>query len=94
MNARLGFSIALEAEADVLLIDEVLGVGDASFAQKSECAMRERFSSNSTIVLVTHNHNTIHEVCDRAVWIDEGVTQMEGDTASVTEAYLKSLHLR
>jgi len=94
MNARLGFSVALEAQPDVLLIDEVLGVGDASFAQKSEYAMRERFSSGATIVLVTHNHTVIQDLCDRVVWIDNGATQMEGETGPVIQAYLESLHLK
>lgn len=93
MNARLGFSVALEANPDVLLIDEVLGVGDAHFAEKSEKAMMERFDSQATIVLVTHNHQMIRKLCDRAVWIEDGETRMEGATDAVSKAYLDSLEL-
>lgn len=93
MNARLGFSVALEAEPDVLLIDEVLGVGDAHFAEKSEQAMEEKFASGCTIILVSHRHETIRKMCDRAIWIDKGETRMEGDTETVTECYLESLRL-
>jgi len=94
MNARLGFSVALEANPDVLLIDEVLGVGDAHFAEKSADAMQQKFASGCTIVLVTHAHQTILDLCDRAVWIEEGVTQIEGDCPTVVNAYLESLHLK
>lgn len=94
MNGRLGFSVALEAEPDVLLIDEVLGVGDAHFAEKSEQAMQEKFASGCTIILVTHRHETIRKMCDRAIWIEDGSTRMEGGTDEVTRNYLQSLHLK
>lgn len=93
MNARLGFSVALEADPDVLLIDEVLGVGDAHFAEKSEKAMLERFDSDATIILVTHDHNMIQRFCDRAVWIEDGVSVRVGDVMAVTKGYLDSLDL-
>jgi len=92
MNSRLGFSIALEAEPDVLLIDEVLGVGDASFQKKSQDAMMTKFRSGSTIILVTHNHATIRELCDRAVWIENGTTLMEGPAEEVVDCYIESFN--
>ncbi len=93
MNARLGFSVALEAEPDVLLIDEVLGVGDAHFAEKSEYAMQEKFASGCTIILVSHRQETIRKMCDRAIWLEDGRTRMDGDTESVTDAYLEALRI-
>jgi len=91
MNARLGFSVALEADPDVLLIDEVLGVGDVDFARKSQQAMQDRFKSDRTIVLVTHDHRMILEMCTRCVWIEQGKTLMEGTAEEVVNAYLKAL---
>lgn len=87
MRARLGFSVAFNLEPDILLIDEVLGVGDAEFKQKSSNEMKRKIRSNKTIVLVSHSTSTIRELCDRAVWIEAGKTRAEGDTETVLSAY-------
>lgn len=91
MRARLGFSIALKLSPDVLLIDEVLGVGDAEFRTKSLAIMREKLLSDQTIVLVSHDAKTIRDLCNRAVWIERGTVRMEGDSAQVVEAYERYL---
>lgn len=91
MRARLGFSTALHVEPDILLIDEVLGVGDAEFKEKSKKAMREQLRSNKTVVIISHSINLIREVCDRTVWIDRGQTRMMGSTPEVTHAYVKAV---
>jgi len=91
MNTRLGFSVALEAAPDVLLIDEVLGVGDAHFAEKSKQALKERFAGDSTVILVSHNHGLIESICDRAVWIESGISRAEGAVGEVIPQYLQSL---
>lgn len=91
MIARLGFSVAMEVEPDVLLLDELLGVGDAGFAEKSEKAMQDKFSSDRTVVLISHDPHTISRLCDRAVWMDGGKTIMSGPTAEISEKYLASL---
>jgi len=70
-----------------LLIDEALGAGDIEFRRKSAEAMQAKIRSDQTVVLVSHEANTIRELCDRAVWIEEGVTRMTGDPAAVVEAY-------
>ncbi len=88
MNARLGFSIAVQADPDVLLIDEVLGVGDVEFRRKSSEALRDKIKSNKTVVLVSHTPQTVKELCDRAVWIDAGVSRAEGDIDTVLGQYL------
>ena len=87
MKARLGFSVAFQLNPDVLLIDEVLGVGDAEFKAKSSQIMREKIRSDKTIVLVSHSPGTIRQLCDRAVWIENGATRAEGETTEVLDRY-------
>jgi lipopolysaccharide transport system ATP-binding protein len=88
MKARLGFSIAYQLDPDVLLVDEVLGVGDELFKQKSSRAMKEKIRSDKTVVLVTHAASTIQELCDRAVWIEEGTTKSVGQAGEVLQEYM------
>ena len=90
MKARLGFSVALNMKADVLLIDEALAVGDAKFKAKSEKAIVERVKSSQTVVLVSHSGAQINRLCDRAVWIEKGEIVEQGDTDFVTGQYAKS----
>ena len=90
MRARLGFSVALNMKADVLLIDEALAVGDAKFKVKSEKAIVERVKSSQTVVLVSHSGAQINRLCDRAVWIEKGEIVEQGDTDFVTGEYAKS----
>ncbi|MEZ5582910.1 MAG: ABC transporter ATP-binding protein [Candidatus Competibacteraceae bacterium] len=91
MKARLGFSVAFQLDPDILLVDEVLGVGDAEFREKSQRVMHEKIRSNKTIVLVSHSGPTIRQLCDRAVWIENGVTQAEGEVHETLEKYNKHL---
>ncbi|HHL33830.1 MAG TPA: ABC transporter ATP-binding protein [Desulfobulbaceae bacterium] len=91
MRARLGFSITLGLSPDVLLIDEVLGVGDIDFRKKSMEVMKEKLLSDQTIVLVSHSAATVKELCNRAVWIKNGVSKMEGDAVTVVNAYEQDL---
>lgn len=91
MKARLGFSVAFQLDPDILLIDEILGVGDAEFREKSSTQMREKIRSNKTIILVSHSARTVEQLCDRAVWIENGTTMEEGDTATVLQSYEKFL---
>ena len=89
MRARLGFSVAYHTTPELLLIDEVLGVGDQEFRVKSTAAIKELIKSDRTVVLVSHNLPTIRELCDRVVWIEEGKSRMVGPTEEVIAAYLK-----
>lgn len=91
MRARLGFAVAFQLEPDVLLIDEVLGVGDEAFRAKSTRAIKDKIRSDKTIVLVSHNANTIRELCDKAVWIEKGVSRCAGEVRTVLQAYQQSL---
>ena len=90
MRARLGFSVALNMKADVLLIDEALAVGDAKFKAKSEKAIVERVTSSQTVVLVSHSGAQINRLCDRAVWIEKGEIVEQGNTDFVTGQYAKA----
>ena len=87
MRARLGFAISSRLETDILLIDEALGVGDAAFQAKSTRLIEERLASDKTVVLVSHNANAVRKLCNRAVWIEQGVSRMEGDVEEVLAAY-------
>jgi lipopolysaccharide transport system ATP-binding protein len=88
MLARLGFSVAMEVEPDVLLLDEVLSVGDHAFHEKSATAIRGLMDSDRTVVLISHDMQTIRDLCDRAVWIDRGVTRASGTVEEVAAQYL------
>lgn len=90
MKARLGFSVAYFASNEVVLIDEVLGVGDRDFRLKSSAAIKEMITTNRTVVLVSHNIATLRETSNRVVWIFNGATCMEGDSEDVLNAYAKS----
>lgn len=87
MKARLGFSVAFTMEPDILLIDEVLGVGDADFQRKSRAEMERKIASEKTIVLVSHSTATIRKLCNRAVWIDHGESRIEGEMSEVVREY-------
>ena len=87
MSMRLGFSVAMQVEPDVLLIDEVLAVGDAAFQEKSGAALRERIHGGTTVVFVSHGDAQIRQVCDRALWIEHGCSVMQGSVDDVLRAY-------
>jgi lipopolysaccharide transport system ATP-binding protein len=91
MLMRLGFSVAIQVDPDVLLIDEVLAVGDAEFQQKSGAALRERINSGKTIVFVSHGDAQIRQICDRALWIEHGRSMLEGEVDDVLAAYHAAL---
>jgi lipopolysaccharide transport system ATP-binding protein len=91
MYVRLAFSVAAHLTPELLLLDEVLAVGDAGFQQKSRDKMKVLLSSGGTIILVSHNSLAIKEICQRAIWLDHGLIQMDGQAAYVVDEYSKSL---
>jgi len=91
MRTRLRFAIATQVNPDILLVDEVLGVGDVQFKKKSEQIMRKRIHSEQTVLVVSHNLGTLRSLCKRIVWIENGVTRMVGDTDEVLECYEKEM---
>lgn len=93
MYTRLGFAIAVHVDPDILLIDEVLAVGDLPFQQKCLKKISEFREKEKTIIMVSHSPNNIREHCDTAIWLDHGKLQMIGSATEVTEAYEMSLGL-
>ena len=87
MRARLGFSVALKMESELLLIDEVLGVGDGKFRHKAENAMVSKISTDQTVVLVSHSMGQIGKLCDRVLWLDAGTVKMINVPDAVLDAY-------
>ena len=87
MTVRLAFSIAIQCDPDILLIDEVLAVGDVNFQEKSREAMLRFRHSGKAILFVSHAASSVRDMCDRAVWIDHGAVMMQGGTRDVLDAY-------
>ena len=89
MYMRLAFSIAINVDADILLVDEILAVGDQHFQEKCFAKLDELKKSDKTIVIVTHDLNAVKKLCTRAVWIYEGKVKMDDEPNKVVEEYLK-----
>jgi teichoic acid transport system ATP-binding protein len=87
MAARLRFSIAAAKDHDVLLIDEALATGDASFRMRSEERIRELRQHAGTVFLVSHNNKSIRDTCERVLWLERGVLRMDGPTEEVLAEY-------
>ena len=88
MQVRLAFSIAIRAKGDILLLDEVLAVGDAAFQQKCNNYFAS-LHGNQTVILVTHDMGNVKKFCDRAILIEKGKVKLDGDPTKVAEAYSK-----
>ncbi len=91
MIVRLGFSIAAHLEPDILLVDEVLSVGDLAFRTKGQLRIQELINAGVAIVLVSHNIHTISHMCTRAITLEKGVVIYDGETESAIDAYRTSL---
>ena len=89
MYMRLAFSVAINVDAEILLIDEILAVGDQHFQDKCYKKLHELKKSDKTIVIVTHDLNAVKNLCTRAVWINQGEVRMDGKPKGVIEEYLK-----
>lgn len=89
MVARLAFSVATVVRPGILIVDEVLSVGDADFQEKSRKRMLELMSGGTTVLFVSHSLDQIREMCDRVLWIEHGEMKMLGDAQSVCDAYEK-----
>lgn len=90
MKARLGFSIAVALKRDVMLVDEILGVGDFKFREKSRKKMEELITSDITVILVSHDAETIRQYANKCIWIHEGELKAAGETEEVMKQYLNS----
>ncbi len=90
MMARLAFSIASVVQPEILIVDEILAVGDVAFQEKSYNRMKELMSGGATVLFVSHDLDKIEEMCDQVIWLDKGKVVMNGKTRKVCEAYRKS----
>ena len=90
MRARLCFWTAIELKPDLLLIDEVLSVGDEQFRRKSQEAMTDLMTSDRTVVLVSHNINVVRRFCNRVIWLDDGRVRADGPSDTIVAAYRRS----
>lgn len=87
MLARLAFSIATVVEPEVLIVDEILSVGDSAFQEKSKARMLELMGGGTTVLFVSHSIGQVREMCSKVVWLERGKVKMYGDTKEVCEAY-------
>lgn len=89
MRARLGFAIATMVKPDILIVDEVLAVGDYKFREKCERRMNEMLEGGTTLLFVSHSIEEVLRLCDHAIWLEKGKTIMMGDVTEVCNSYMK-----
>lgn len=91
MKARLGFSVATMVKPDILIVDEILSVGDYKFKQKCMKRMEQLLGGGTTLLFVSHNIEEVQRLCDHAIWLDKGVTRMQGLAEKVCRAYMAEM---
>ncbi|MER3388735.1 MAG: ABC transporter ATP-binding protein [Microcella sp.] len=91
MYVRLGFSVAVHTEPDILVVDEVLAVGDGAFREKSRLKFLEFTGAGRTVIFVSHALNQVKEMCDQVAWLEKGRLREVGDATEVTDRYEKAL---
>lgn len=91
MKSRLGFAVATMVEPDILIVDEVLAVGDVLFRKKCMNKMRQMLDKGTTLIIVSHNMSQIREMCDKAIWLNKGQVVMQGDMTQVCDEYLATI---
>ena len=89
MYMRLAFSVAINVDAEILLVDEILAVGDQHFQEKCIAKMKELRDEGKTMVFVTHSMGVVKDLCNRAVWLCDGKIKMDGNTDEVVDAYIE-----
>ena len=92
MQARLGFAIATMVQPEILVVDEILSVGDYQFQQKCYKRMEEMLSKGTTLLYVSHDVDSVRKLCDHAIWLAKGDVRMSGLVQEVTTAYIKEYH--
>jgi lipopolysaccharide transport system ATP-binding protein len=93
MFARLAFSVAVNVEPDLLIVDEALSVGDAWFQHKSMARMRQLMESGCSVLFVSHSIDAVRALCDEAIWLDQGEVKMQGNVTDVTNAYMNDVFI-
>ena len=94
MFMRLAFAVAINVDADILLVDEILSVGDQHFQAKCINKMKELKKEGKTMVFVTHSLGSAQELCDRSIWLSNGIIKMDGDTNAIIEKYIEETNRR
>lgn len=89
MFMRLAFAVAINVDADILLVDEILSVGDQHFQEKCINKMKELKEQGTTMVFVTHSLQSARDLCDRAIWLNKGIIELDGETNEVIDKYLE-----
>ena len=87
MIARLGFAIATQVSADILVVDEILAVGDYQFQQKCKARMKKLMEGGTTVLFVSHSDDQVQEICQRAIWLDHGNLMADGPAKEVCQIY-------
>lgn len=90
MSARLGFAVATIVKPEILIVDEVLAVGDRAFQAKCKKRMEEMLSGGTTLLFVSHSINQVKELCQKAIWLDKGVVKASGNAEDVIPLYINS----
>ena len=90
MIARLGFSIATIMNPDILIVDEILSVGDFKFQKKSEEKIKKMMKEGTTVIFVSHSIDQIEEICTKVLWLEKGVVKKMGDSKKICEEYRNS----
>jgi lipopolysaccharide transport system ATP-binding protein len=91
MSARLGFSVATIVKPEILIVDEVLAVGDQAFQEKCRKRMAEMMSGGTTLLFVSHSSNQVKQLCKNVAWLDKGIMRASGTTEDILPLYLNSL---
>lgn len=91
MNARLGFSIATMVKPDILIVDEILSVGDLKFRQKCMKRMEQLLDGGTTLLFVSHNIEEVKRLCDHVIWLDKGRARMQGPAEEVCKSYIEEM---
>src|SRR4029453_9057776 len=92
--ARLGFSVALHSNPDIVLVDEVLSVGDASFRRRALEALRGLIASGKTVLFISHDMWNVRRLCSRILWMEEGQLRAYGDAGEIAERYMNEVNLQ
>lgn len=90
MSARLGFAVATIVKPEILIVDEVLAVGDLAFQEKCKKKMEEMLSGGTTLLFVSHSINQVKQLCSKSIWLDKGVVKASGNTEDVIPLYINS----
>jgi len=94
LYARLGFSVAIHSNPDIVLVDEVLAVGDAAFRRRALESLRRLIAEGKTVLFISHDMWNVRRLCDQIIWMDEGRIRASGDAATIVERYIDEVNLR